>query len=39
MLGTAIATITDEFHSLQDTGWYGSAYLFTVRNEEEDEMN
>lgn len=30
VLGTAIATITDEFHSLQDTGWYGSAYLFTV---------
>lgn len=30
VLGTAIPTITDEFHSLQDTGWYGSAYLFTV---------
>ncbi|KAJ6157642.1 hypothetical protein N7470_005234 [Penicillium chermesinum] len=27
--GTAVKTITDEFHSLQDTGWYGSAYLFT----------
>ncbi|OJJ03952.1 hypothetical protein ASPVEDRAFT_63484 [Aspergillus versicolor CBS 583.65] len=29
VLGTAIPTITDELHSLQDTGWYGSAYLFT----------
>ncbi|KAL4758223.1 MDR family MFS transporter [Aspergillus foveolatus] len=29
VLGTAVATITDEFQSLQDIGWYGSAYLFT----------
>ncbi|KAL6232846.1 hypothetical protein BDW75DRAFT_242604 [Aspergillus navahoensis] len=28
VLGTAVATITDEFQSLQDIGWYGSAYLF-----------
>ncbi|KJK75553.1 hypothetical protein H634G_08917 [Metarhizium anisopliae BRIP 53293] len=26
---TAIPTITDHFHSLQDVGWYGSAYLLT----------
>ncbi|KAL4880711.1 major facilitator superfamily domain-containing protein [Aspergillus karnatakaensis] len=29
VLGTAVATITDEFKSLEDIGWYGSAYLFT----------
>ncbi|KAL4793126.1 major facilitator superfamily domain-containing protein [Aspergillus venezuelensis] len=29
VLGTAVPTITDEFQSLQDMGWYGSAYLFT----------
>ncbi|KAL2824593.1 major facilitator superfamily domain-containing protein [Aspergillus cavernicola] len=29
VLGTAVVTITDEFQSLQDIGWYGSAYLFT----------
>ncbi|KAL5343853.1 major facilitator superfamily domain-containing protein [Aspergillus crustosus] len=29
VLGTAVATITDEFKSLQDIGWYGSSYLFT----------
>ncbi|KAL8665785.1 MAG: hypothetical protein Q9202_001907 [Teloschistes flavicans] len=26
----AIPTITDDFHSLQDVGWYGSAFLFTI---------
>ncbi|KAI0157854.1 major facilitator superfamily domain-containing protein [Xylariaceae sp. FL1272] len=26
---TAIPAITDEFHSLTDVGWYGSAYLLT----------
>ncbi|KAI0379851.1 putative MFS aflatoxin efflux pump [Hypomontagnella monticulosa] len=26
---TAIPAITDEFHSLPDVGWYGSAYLLT----------
>lgn len=29
IIGTAIPTITDEFHSLGDVGWYGSAYLLT----------
>jgi MFS family permease len=29
-LGTAIPTITAQFHSLEDVGWYGSAYLFTT---------
>jgi Na+/melibiose symporter-like transporter len=27
---TAIPSITDEFDSIQDTGWYGSAYLLTM---------
>ncbi|KAH8664689.1 major facilitator superfamily domain-containing protein [Xylariales sp. PMI_506] len=27
ILTTAIPKITDEFHSLDDVGWYGSAYL------------
>lgn len=26
---TAIPRITDEFHSLDDIGWYGSAYMLT----------
>jgi MFS family permease len=26
---TAIPTISDEFHSLGDVGWYGSAYMLT----------
>ena len=30
IIGTAIPTITDEFHSLADVGWYGSAYLLTA---------
>ncbi|KAI0469296.1 putative MFS aflatoxin efflux pump, partial [Xylaria cf. heliscus] len=29
IVSTAIPAITDEFHSLQDIGWYGSAYLLT----------
>ncbi|KAI1778091.1 putative MFS aflatoxin efflux pump [Hypoxylon cercidicola] len=29
IVSTAIPRITDEFHSLQDIGWYGSAYLLT----------
>ncbi|ESZ96100.1 putative aflatoxin efflux pump AFLT [Sclerotinia borealis F-4128] len=29
ILGTAIPTITNEFHSLEDVGWYASAYLLT----------
>ncbi|KAI0444741.1 putative MFS aflatoxin efflux pump [Xylaria telfairii] len=29
IVSTAIPQITDEFHSLQDIGWYGSAYLLT----------
>ena len=27
---TAIPKITDEFHSINDVGWYGSAYLLTM---------
>lgn len=27
---TAIPTITTVFHSLNDVGWYGSAYLLTT---------
>lgn len=27
IVATAIPKITDEFHSLSDVGWYGSAYL------------
>ncbi|KAL6860390.1 hypothetical protein ACO1O0_004418 [Amphichorda felina] len=27
IIATAIPKITDEFHSLSDVGWYGSAYL------------
>ncbi|KAB8300472.1 hypothetical protein EYC80_000642 [Monilinia laxa] len=29
ILGTAIPTITNEFHSLEDVGWYASAYLIS----------
>ncbi len=29
ILGVAIPRITDDFHSLGDVGWYGSAYLLT----------
>ena len=30
IIATAIPRITDEFDSLQDIGWYGSAYLLTT---------
>ncbi|PYI30110.1 MFS toxin efflux pump [Aspergillus indologenus CBS 114.80] len=30
ILATAIPKITDQFHSLDDVGWYGSAYLLTT---------
>ncbi|KAI1414207.1 putative MFS aflatoxin efflux pump [Hypoxylon sp. FL1857] len=30
IVSTAIPAITDEFHSLPDVGWYGSAYLLTT---------
>ncbi|KAH8891166.1 MFS general substrate transporter [Thozetella sp. PMI_491] len=30
ILATAIPKITDEFNSLADVGWYGSAYLITT---------
>ena len=30
ILATAIPAITDEFHSLGDIGWYGSAYMLTT---------
>ncbi|KAF7533874.1 hypothetical protein G7054_g6688 [Neopestalotiopsis clavispora] len=30
IISTAIPRITDEFHSLTDVGWYGSAYLLTT---------
>lgn len=29
IVSTAIPRITDEFHSVTDIGWYGSAYLIT----------
>ena len=29
IIATAIPTITDEFHSLNDVGWYASAYMLT----------
>ncbi|KAJ7644907.1 DHA14-like major facilitator [Roridomyces roridus] len=29
VIATAIPHITDQFHSLDDVGWYGSAYLLT----------
>jgi hypothetical protein len=29
IIATAIPRITDQFHSLQDVGWYGSSYLLT----------
>ncbi|EPS36331.1 hypothetical protein H072_10162 [Dactylellina haptotyla CBS 200.50] len=29
IISTAIPQITDEFHSLTEVGWYGSAYLLT----------
>ncbi|KAI1391258.1 uncharacterized protein F4822DRAFT_179775 [Hypoxylon trugodes] len=30
IISTAIPVIADEFHSLPDIGWYGSAYLLTT---------
>ena len=30
IIATAIPRITDEFHSLGDVGWYGSAYLVSL---------
>lgn len=30
ILGTATPQITEEFHSLGDIGWYGSAYQLTT---------
>ncbi|KAK1996964.1 major facilitator superfamily transporter [Colletotrichum falcatum] len=30
IIATAIPRITDEFHSLGDIGWYGSAYMLTT---------
>ncbi len=30
IITTAIPNITDEFYSLNDVGWYGSAYLLTM---------
>ncbi|KAK7966131.1 uncharacterized protein PG986_000408 [Apiospora aurea] len=30
IISTAIPQITDDFHSLPDVGWYGSAYLLTT---------
>lgn len=30
IISTAIPRITDEFHSIADVGWYGSAYLLTT---------
>ncbi|KAI1453331.1 putative efflux pump antibiotic resistance protein [Annulohypoxylon moriforme] len=30
IISTAIPRITDEFHSLDDVGWYGTAYLLTM---------
>lgn len=30
IISTAIPRITDEFHSIDDIGWYGTAYLLTM---------
>lgn len=30
IISTAIPSITDQFHSLDDVGWYGSVYLLTT---------
>ena len=29
-MATAIPEITDDFHSIEDIGWYGSAYMLTT---------
>ena len=31
VISTAIPSITNQFRSLDDIGWYGSAYMLTVR--------
>ena len=30
IIGTAISKMTDEFHSFDDIGWYGSSYMLTT---------
>ncbi|KAK9445110.1 MFS transporter [Metarhizium brunneum] len=30
IIATAIPRITDQFHAIEDVGWYGSAYLLTT---------
>jgi EmrB/QacA subfamily drug resistance transporter len=30
IIGPAIPTITNKFHSIEDIGWYGSAYMLTA---------
>ena len=30
IIAVAIPRITDQFHELNDVGWYGSAYLLTA---------
>jgi MFS family permease len=30
IIAAAVPRITDDFHSLQDIGWYGSAYMLTA---------
>jgi MFS family permease len=30
IIGTAIPAITNDFHSVNDIAWYGSAYLLTL---------
>lgn len=30
IIGTAIPKITDDFHSIDDVGWYASSYLITL---------
>lgn len=30
IIATAIPSITDEFHSIEDIGWYGSSYMLTA---------
>lgn len=33
VLATAIPRITDEFGTIDDIGWYGSAYFLTICSE------
>ena len=30
IIATAIPKITDDFHSIEDIGWYGSAYMLAA---------